>query len=47
MKRIIILILLCILIPLNVNAKGTLRDEKNELAEMQSKAATNNRLKLK
>ena len=44
MKRIIILILLCILIPLNVNAKGTLRDEKNELAEMQSKAATNNRL---
>ena len=43
-KKVLILILLCILIPLNVNAKGTLRDEKNELAEMQSKAATNNRL---
>lgn len=46
MKRIIkvVIILLSILIPLNVSAKGTLRDEKNELAEMQAKAETNNRL---
>lgn len=43
-NKIIIFILLSILVPLNVNAKGTLRDEKNELAEMKSKAATNNRL---
>lgn len=47
MKKInllLIIFFISILIPLNVNAKGTLRDEKNELAEMKSKAATNNRL---
>jgi len=44
MKKLILVILLCLLIPLNVSAKGTLRDEKNELAEMEQKAETNNRL---
>lgn len=47
MKKInivLIIFFISILIPLNVNAKGTLRDEKNELAEMKSKAETNNRL---
>ncbi len=46
MKRVkrIIFVFLLLLIPFNVYAKGTLRDEKNELAEMQAKAETNNRL---
>jgi len=42
--RILIFVLILLLLPLNVYAKGTLRDEKNELAEMQEKAETNNRL---
>ena len=43
-NKIILFIFISILIPLNVNAKGTLKDEKNELAQMEAKAEQNNRL---
>ena len=44
-KKIITLICFLLLLPITVNAaNGTLRDEKNELAEMQAKAESNKRL---
>ena len=45
MKKRILIILFLLLFPLTVDAaNGTLRDEKNELAAMQSKAESNRRL---